>query len=98
MQMPLEPRCFRCGNPLNPLETGRRDACDKCTSDIHVCKNCRHYDPSVYNECREIQADRVVDKERSNFCDYFSLGATGGGGGQEAKSDTLKKLDDLFKK
>ena len=92
------PLCYRCNAPLVFPEgrVGRRDECPQCHSDAHVCKNCRHYDPKSYNECREPQADRVVDKEKSNFCDYFSLGRSGQA---EAKSrdEALKKLDDLFK-
>jgi hypothetical protein len=25
----------------------------------------------MHNDCQETQAEWVVDKERSNFCDYF---------------------------
>ena len=41
-------------------------------------------------------AERVVDKDRANFCDYFSLGAGGGGAGEDQDA-ARKKLDDLFK-
>jgi len=37
---------------------------------------CSFYDRTVYNECRESQAERVVEKEKSNFCDYFQLAVT----------------------
>lgn len=95
----LSPTCFHCGRALHyeKITVGRRDTCDGCGSDVHVCKNCRHYDPSCYNECREPQGERVVDKERSNFCDYFSLGAAAAAGGKST-SDVLKELDNLFKK
>ncbi|MCC6952677.1 MAG: hypothetical protein IT290_01025 [Deltaproteobacteria bacterium] len=95
--------CYRCSRELHydKINVGRRDTCDGCGFDVHVCKNCLHYDASVYNECREPQADRVVDKEKSNFCDYFKL--TGGadarsGSASHSKADALKALDDLFKK
>lgn len=66
---------------------------------MRVCKNCIHYDVRSYNECREPSAERVVDKENRNFCDYFSLSS--GNQSKEIdskKEDALKKLDDLFKK
>lgn len=90
--------CYRCGNNLDdlPVPIGRRECCSKCGFDVRVCKNCKHYDSHVYNECREPMAERVVDKEKSNTCDYFGLGT--GAGGIDIKSDALKKLDDLFKK
>ena len=28
-------------------------------------------DAKVYNECRETQADRILEKERANLCDFF---------------------------
>lgn len=50
---------------------GRREPCPFCGTDLHVCLNCVFYEPGVYNDCRESQAERVLDKGRSNFCDYF---------------------------
>jgi hypothetical protein len=91
-------QCFKCGGGLSPEYTGRRDSCPKCNSDVHVCKNCTFYDPKAYNECHEIQAERVVDKERSNYCDYFKPRSGGIGASGPSADDVLKKLDDLFKK
>jgi hypothetical protein len=42
-------------------------------------------------------AERVVDKEKSNFCDYFVLGS-GSAPKEDPKTSALKALDDLFKK
>ena len=50
---------------------GRRDECPHCGADVHVCRNCRFYDATAYNECREPVAERVIDKERANFCPEF---------------------------
>jgi len=64
---------------------------------VRVCYNCKNYDTKAYNECREVQADRVVDKAKANFCDYFSLGGQNNPGSAGSKEDALKKLNDLFK-
>lgn len=44
--------------------------------------------------------ERVVDKERFNFCEYFT--AAGGGGAKSqarpAESDAQSRLEALFKK
>ncbi len=71
--------CWRCGAAIEARDRiGRRDACLACGSDLHCCRNCRFHDPTMNNECREPQAERQVDKERGNFCDWFSLrGAVG---------------------
>ena len=78
--------CHRCGRDIGAVErVGRRDACLGCGSDLHCCRNCRFFDAAYHNQCREPQAERQVDKECGNFCDYFSFadaapaGASGGG-------------------
>ncbi len=90
--------CWNCGTLLTPLDFGRQDTCKSCGRDTRVCKGCVHFDPSANNQCRENQADRVVDKERSNFCDYFrpnpDLKASG-----TASRDAMKAAAEaLFKK
>jgi hypothetical protein len=51
----------------------------------------------LYNECREPQADVVREKERANFCDYFSASDKIGGPGKD--NDALKNAAEaLFKK
>jgi hypothetical protein len=94
-------QCFACETPIE-LATGDRigfrDTCDRCRADLHVCRNCRHHDPSAYNECRESNAERVGDRERANRCDYFEpldgpRPATGG-----SREQALNDLESLFKK
>jgi hypothetical protein len=86
-------QCFHCSYEFSG-KIGRQDTCAKCSSDLHVCRNCKFYDPSSYNECREPSAERVVDKEKRNFCDYFSPSEKAR---ESEKAKTLKALDDLFK-
>ena len=95
-----EIKCFSCGNVLDfpPGNVGRTATCPKCSADIRTCRNCQHFNPNAYNECNESAAERVVEKERANFCDYFRLaGANVHHRAEQVKSDALKKLDDLFK-
>jgi hypothetical protein len=33
--------------------------------------HCSFYSPGHHNDCREPQAERVVDKRAANFCDFF---------------------------
>ncbi|MBP9838050.1 MAG: hypothetical protein KBC84_04995 [Proteobacteria bacterium] len=95
----MELVCYKCNTKLS-LPSGtvsRTESCLKCSADVKVCLNCDHYDPKSYNECKEPNADRVVDKEKSNFCDYFKPR-------QKAlskdshKEDKFKDLESLFKK
>lgn len=65
--------CWKCGHRVESLDRpGFRDRCTKCDWPLHVCRNCSFYDPTFNNQCRETMAERVVDKDRSNFCEYFS--------------------------
>lgn len=81
-------KCYNCSTELAPTDLGRQDTCPSCGRDTHVCRNCEHYDPSFNNECKENQAERVVEKEKSNFCDWFR--PHGGSGGTSASRDDLK--------
>ncbi|MEK7357411.1 MAG: hypothetical protein AAB250_13245 [Bdellovibrionota bacterium] len=91
-------KCFNCGTEMTFSSTpGRRDECPKCGADVHSCRNCQHYDRTAYNECREPAADRVQEKDRANFCDYYTPGTAGGPGTDKAK-DLRAAADALFKK
>jgi len=66
--------CWKCGAALAEIlfPMGRREECPHCTADLHVCRMCEFYDTSVAKSCREPIADEVRDKERANFCGYFT--------------------------
>ncbi len=91
--------CHKCKNEINiPKTVGRKDACPLCQADLRCCLNCSHYNPSYYNQCIESQAERVLDKDRANFCDYFKFKDRVSKAMAEGdKSSIRKKLDDLFK-
>ena len=92
--------CVFCRGSLNivaPVE--RKDSCPHCHRDLRCCKQCKSYDPNAYNECREVSAQRIIDKERANHCDYFTLrGAKGEGRGLDRAKEAKKALEALFKK
>ena len=93
-------RCSACGKELSVgRKVGRSETCGQCGADLHVCLNCLFYSPGAYNDCREPQAERVVDKKRSNFCDFFVFADDRDGRGRTAgKEDSRSRLDALFKK
>jgi hypothetical protein len=98
-------KCYKCNTELNFSVgeiVGRSAYCNSCNADIRCCLNCKFYNTSNYNECSEPQAERVVDKTKSNFCDYFSLGENStsnknGNSASNTKEQALKNLDELFK-
>lgn len=86
--------CFHCKKPIATGRPGRGEACPHCGSDLKVCLNCAFYDRNSYNECRETSAERVKDKEKANFCEFFEFRETDAA---RKTDDPLKNLKDLFK-
>jgi len=91
-------RCAFCDKEVDfEGKVSRNDTCPHCHRDLHCCLQCKFYDPGSYNDCKEVIAEGVVDKDRANFCDYFVLkGAKGSEGGREAVAK--QALEDFFKK
>ncbi|MGH3053785.1 MAG: hypothetical protein ACRDL7_02265 [Gaiellaceae bacterium] len=59
--------------------------------------NCRHYDPALNNSCRETQADPVVEKNRRNFCEFFSFTREAFvKGGNSREAEARAKLAGMF--
>lgn len=98
--MRIELRCFSCGKDLEYVErVGLREECPQCHADVHVCKNCSFYDPKVYNECRETQAEVIREKDRANRCDFFQPGKGAGDASVLDKKAAMKAAAEaLFKK
>ncbi|MDH5680059.1 MAG: hypothetical protein OEZ36_00610 [Spirochaetota bacterium] len=88
--------CYHCDSPWDgDGKPGRQESCSHCGADLRICHNCVFHDGSSYNECREPQAERVLDKDKSNFCDYFTFRDSA------KKTDSpdtgaRQKFDDLF--
>jgi len=92
--------CHFCGTTLDAKMRIVKDTeCLSCGRDLHACVQCRFFDRTAHNMCRESQAEWVTDRERRNFCDYFALNlATGKGAGSSDRASTARsKLDQLFK-
>ncbi len=93
-------RCHACRKKLEiAVPVGRRDECPFCRADLRCCLNCICYEAGAYNECREPQADRVMEKDKSNFCDFFVFRNVlpAGNEGNERNS-ARAKLESLFRK
>jgi len=92
--------CHAC-QKTTPLQdkAGFRAECPHCSADLHVCKNCEFYDASVYNECRETSAERITQKDKANFCEYFVAQSEQTAAKiKNATDDAKQKLEALFKK
>ena len=91
--------CFHCGREITFNERiGFRDECPQCDRPLHACLNCGFYDPTYNNQCRETQAERVVDKNRPNFCEYFRPRSGPSAKPISPAANPRATLDALFKK
>lgn len=94
--------CWQCGNILKNviLPMSRREECPLCSADQHVCKMCKEFDGR--NNCSESRAEDVSDREKANFCDYFSpsgavsVKASGQQARKQKESDAKAQLAALF--
>ena len=69
-------KCYRCGASLAELSLpiSRQDECPSCSVYLHVCKMCEFHDPAVPKQCREDDAEEVIEKDKLNFCEWFKPG------------------------
>ncbi len=93
----MEVQCWSCRKTIEVGDRiGRTEECPLCYADLHCCEMCQFYDTSTSQDCRESQADYVLKKNKSNFCDYFAVQTQFG---QVNKVDDAKaRLEALFKK
>ena len=48
-------------------------SCANCSADLHTCTNCRFFDVSAPNECRESVQERIAAKSKRNSCELFAV-------------------------
>ena len=70
----IDMQCWKCGKELKNLllPFSRYEECINCNADLHACIACKNFSLSVSNGCNEERADLIAEKEKSNFCEYFS--------------------------
>jgi hypothetical protein len=94
--------CHKCrGEIVFEVKMSRADQCPHCAADLHSCKNCQHWDPGAYNQCKEQIAEYIPDREAANRCTFFTFKSPEGGAPEDTESAADKsraKLEALFKK
>ncbi len=94
----MEMKCVFCGEKIEIFGPVRKsDECPGCGRDLRCCRQCAFFDPAAYNECREVSAERVVDNERANSCEFFSPRGLQPSGDNRTKEAKMA-LEALFKK
>lgn len=66
-------KCWKCGTDLKsvPRPFSRFAECPGCKTELHVCRMCRHYDLRYVGQCNHDFADKVLVKDKANFCSHF---------------------------
>lgn len=96
----MSTKCYKCSKNLDLVagkDIGRSIECSGCLASLRCCKMCKFYDTSSYNDCREPTAERIVEKEKANFCDHFKL-CEGLNNTNNGKNAAMDAANALFKK
>ncbi len=91
------PSCANCGARYEaPIY--RNTLCQECGKELKTCRNCRHFSPGAANSCHEPVSEPVLDKDRANFCDWFTPALNAGTGKDEndGKDNARQAFADLF--
>src|ERR1035438_8361105 len=64
-------RCFNCSTTL-PADTEFSGNCPKCGAELHCCKQCSHFEPSMRFQCLKPIPARIPVKDGANECSLFT--------------------------
>lgn len=92
--------CWSCGVQIPADGYRRSDSCPKCGRDTRVCRNCPFYDPAYRTQCREDRAEPVAEREKANFCEFFTPSSAPRQPSADFKGSSAAKaaFENLFKK
>jgi len=66
-------RCAECGHEIGTLfEILGDSVCPRCSTDLHTCRNCKHFDTSKRFECSQTIPKRAPTKGSANTCELFT--------------------------
>lgn len=90
--------CWNCGREMTAADFGRENDCVGCRKPTRVCRNCADFVPGR-KDCLEARAERVLEPERSNFCEYFrpTLTPAGAAGNAGTTEDLRAAAERLFR-
>ncbi len=94
-------RCAVCGEKqLAGTQVGLDSQCFKCSTDLHTCTHCKHFDSSAPGQCRERPPRLISAKAKRNDCELFLPRTTqefAADAGPDTPSDARAAFDALFK-
>ena len=88
--------CYACGQQIDKqISIVRTAVCPTCDKDLKVCLNCEFYSPGSHWDCRETISERVAEKDKANFCDFFRYKESTESAAERKKDNKTK--EDFFK-
>ncbi len=69
-------RCWNCATTLPGVHVDFAENCPKCSSALHCCKQCAHFEPSTRFQCLKPIPERLAYKDQANQCVSFSSRVT----------------------
>ena len=94
--------CYFCKAEIDDRIRVYRDSeCPNCGKDLKICYNCKYYSEGAHWDCLETISEPVREKDRANFCEYFSFrevgessraGSGSAGGRKKEAEEKIKKL------
>ena len=64
-------KCAACAAKVPP-NINFDSSCQKCSTDLHTCRQCTHFDPGARFECQKSIPARIVNKTTRNECELFA--------------------------
>jgi hypothetical protein len=64
-------KCSSCGTKA-PTNISGDSSCPNCKADLHTCRQCSFFDPSLRFECSKTITARIVNKNARNTCELFA--------------------------
>lgn len=98
-ESPPRLKCWKCGADVEsvPRPFSRFAECPGCKAELHVCRMCRHYDLRYVGQCNHDFADKVLIKDKANFCSHFKPSPRAfEGAGDPEKEKAEQALQSLF--
>ena len=66
-------RCAECGLDLSTaFDIQMESLCPKCGTDLHTCRNCKHFDSAARFQCSQTIKERIGKKAAANRCLLFT--------------------------
>lgn len=96
-------RCQQCGNQqlAEAAMVGPLSECPRCSTALHSCKHCKHFDTRARFQCKKPVSEAIGDKWKGNSCDLFEarlvLDSTGKRLHGKGKKNAKNAFDALFK-